>query len=157
MDKAMFKKFKQKISKYKIIGADSMLFSYYFYGKVPYADLAQIIIDRITDNKLTIHTSIISYLEPISYPELEKDIDKISYIKGFFLNQENLQIRSLNPKLADEAGRLKRIYKLSVPDAIQYASALIDKTQIFISNDKHFMRLTGKEKVEILLLDKYVA
>lgn len=156
MKKNKLKGFTQKISSYKIIGADSMLFSYYFYGETPYANLAEVIIDRLAGNKLTIHTSIISYLEPLSYPELEKDVDRLSYIKGFFLNQENLQIHNLDPELADEAGRLRRVYKLSTPDAVQYASAAIRNTQIFISNDNHFQRLRGKEKIEILLLDEYV-
>jgi len=156
MKKANLHDFRNLISRYNSFSLDSMIFSYYFHGQIPYVGLSELLIDNLLDGKVQISTSIISYLETLSYPDLENKLDKISFIKNFFLNQVNLQVIDLNSDLADLASSLRRSYKLSVPDSVQYSVCLDTDVEVFVTNDEHFRKMASKEKVRIVFLNDFV-
>ena len=156
MKRANLTRFKRVINKYKHISCDSMIFSYYFYGEHPYAELSEAIIEFLTEERMKVTTSIISYLETLSYPDLENNLDKLGFIKSFFLNQRNLQIEDLNVELADTASFLRRRHRLSAPDSVQYAAALKEGAEIVITNDEHYKKLIDKEDISIIFLDDYI-
>lgn len=148
--------FRRVVEQYRKIGLDSMLFSYHFHGTSPYINLSEIIIQKISKEEIKAATSIITYLEILSYPGLENKSDKLSFIKSFFLSEDSLDVVNLGPSIADYAAKLRRLYKLPTPDAIQFASSQLSDAEIFITNDKHFKRLSGSEKLPIVFLDQFI-
>lgn len=149
-------KFEETLKKYRLISLDSMVFSYYFHGASLYSNLAEIIIRNLAEERILIITSVITYLENLSYPALEDNLDKVSFIKSFFLSQGNLNVINLSPEVADKAASLRRIYKLSSADAVQFATAQITKAEIFITNDKHFHKLLKKVDCPIIFMDQFI-
>ncbi|MBI3443085.1 PIN domain-containing protein [Candidatus Woesebacteria bacterium] len=153
----MFKAFKQAIADYNVIAIDSLVFSYYFHDTQPYVFLSEVIIEKIADKTTYVKTSVISYLETLSFPGFDEDGDKLSFIKSFFFIQPALEIVDLGSTLAEKAAELRRIYHLLTPDAVQLATAITNKVDVFITNDEHFKKVRQKDTVPILFLDQFLS
>lgn len=151
---AKIKSFKRIISTSRVVAVDSMIFSYYFHNTVPFASLSEVIFDSIAQEELQVKTSIISYLENLSYPQLSRDTEKINFIKSFFLTQTELEVVELSIQIADTSAELRRAYQLSTPDAIHLATAKDVNADIFITNDEHFKKVEQKEEIRIIFFNE---
>jgi predicted nucleic acid-binding protein len=161
MEKSMGEKviksseFKSLILKEKKVACDSMLFSYHFHNLITYAKLTTIFFQLLESEKITLATSIISYLEILSYKELKNDPQKQLLIRQFFRTMKNLKIYTLDIEIAEEAGEIRRALHLKLPDAIQLATAVISQTGIFLTNDKDFKNILWKN-IRIIYLDEFI-
>ena len=148
------KDFKALVKNKQTISLDSMVFSYYFSGNKPYSELVEVLFDTQNfDGEL--NTSIISLIESLSYPQLETDQSKITSIQEFFYQQDKLVTKNISKEIVNECSKLRRLYKLSTPDSIQYATAIITQAQLFITNDQHFQRIKNPS-IHIIFLDDYL-
>ena len=63
----------------------------------------------------------------------------------------NLQVKTLNENIADIASTLKANYNINTPDAIQIATSLEAKADIFITNDATLKKIS---EIKVLLLSE---
>ncbi len=60
------------------------------------------------------------------------------------------QLAPVTPKMADHAAMLRARYRLSTPDAIQVATALVRQATAFLGTDTYLKRIT---EIECLILN----
>lgn len=133
------------IANIKFVGLDSNIFIYQFEANSEFLHITNKIFDRLFKNKLKAATSIISLIESLSYPSPETVLDQIK--EGFTM--PNLTVLEINMKIGLEAARIRREYGLRLGDAVQLATALSAKTQVFITNDD---RLKKFKELKVILL-----
>lgn len=136
------------ITKYKLVGLDTNIFIYHFEDNPEFVRYTQLIFGGLSKNKFQAVTSIISVIEVLSYPA---PVQVLTSIEEGFKTTPNLTIYDVNHDIAIEAARIRRIYRLRLPDAVQLATALKVKAQAFVSNDE---RLKKFKELPIILLGK---
>jgi len=71
--------------------------------------------------------------------------------KLLFETFPNLQVKTLNENIADIASTLRASYNINTPDAIQIATSLEAKADIFITNDATLKKIS---EIKVLLLNE---
>ena len=108
---------------------DSNIFIYYFNGETK----VKPIIDKIRNKEIIGHYSTISYIEILCYPVLTKSEE--NKIKHFL---HGLVHVDLEDNIVEKAIKLRKKYKVKLPDAIIAASAIVKKLQLVTRNVKDF-------------------
>lgn len=136
--------------KIKTVGLDSNIFSYQFHQDPIFGSSAKQIFDLLSLNKLQAVTSVVTFIEILS---VKASIKEIKELEKLFLRTPNLGIFEVNQTIASEAAKIRREYGFRIPDAIQLATALTQKAQAFVTNDK---KLKGFKGLKIILLSSDV-
>jgi predicted nucleic acid-binding protein len=132
----------------KKIALDSMIFIYHFEQTPAFFESASKILSAAKNGEYKLITSIISVVEVLSTPKYAQLPDVASGIRSFFQEAEFLEVIDLGDEIAFETARLRRENKtLRTPDAIQLATAIIHKADVFITNDMRLknLRIVGLE------------
>lgn len=136
------------IGKAKVIALDSNIFIYHFEDNPNFILKTEAIFNKLANKKLQTVTSIISLIETLSYPAPERVLDKI---EAEFFNFPNLTVYDVNREIGLEAARIRREYKIKLPDAIQLATAKLAGSKVFITNDQ---RLKSFKKPKVMLISE---
>ena len=139
------------IAKYKLVGLDTNIFIYHFEDNLQFTPYTQLIFEGLSQGKFKAVTSIVSLIEALSYPSPPQVLKNI---EESFKTIPDLTIRDIDHDLALEAARIRRKYKMRLPDSIQLAAALDSKAQAFITNDE---RIKGFRELPIVLLSEIVS
>lgn len=138
----------------KHIAIDSMCFIYHFEDNIRYADLIDEVFHHITSGKLPATTSVITITETLTTAEEEKVYDGIEkWYASRILAMDNLKVINVDIAIAAKAAGLRRVYRLKLGDAIQLATALLSKADLFLTNDQIFRRV---KELKVAILDDYL-
>lgn len=132
-----------------MISIDTNIFIYYFQQHFEYGPLAKTIFEDLTQGKSKAVTSIITLIELLAFKASDKDIN---ILKNLFLQTPNLTRCDLTQSIGLEAARIRRSYGFRLPDAIQLATAIHNKSKIFITND---IRLKSFKELKVITLSEY--
>ncbi len=135
-----------KLNNYKRIAVDTNIFVYHLTSRSPLHLKAVKLFETVVKEKINLITSNITIIEILSYDAPE---DQIKLLEKEFFQIPNVKIMEVNNDIAIEAARLRRSNNLSLPDAIQLATALYAKTKVFITNDE---RLKKFKEIKVILL-----
>ncbi|OQX50785.1 hypothetical protein B5M47_03205 [candidate division CPR3 bacterium 4484_211] len=144
----------RKIDGASLVGLDSVVFLYFLEKEMPWAPLCKLVLERIEQGQVRGVTSVVTILETLSLPELEVDEERQKFFTQFYHRLPNLEVVDMSMKIVLEAARLRRQFLLKSPDAIQAATALVKSTDLFITNDRDFVKI-GKQ-IGVIILDDYV-
>lgn len=147
------KRFVNKLKSVRLVGLDAMVFIYHFDQRKPYYFLTSKIFEFSEKRKLKALTSIMSPIEVLSHPPLEKESEKLRAFREFFAREIGLKICVVDFEIGDLAAALRRQYNLRTPDAIQLATAMVGKAEVFITNDDRFKKI---KELPVLLLKDFV-
>lgn len=135
----------------KIIGLDTMVFIYHFEENQVYSSLTFSIFESLEKGNFNGITSILTLLEILVKPKKENNSLLTERYKLLLETFPNLQVKTLNENIADIASSLRAKYNLNTPDAIQIATSLEDKADIFITNDANLKKVS---EIKVLLLSE---
>ena len=135
----------------KIIGLDTMVFIYHFEENQVYSPLTFSIFESLEKGNFNGVTSILTLLEILVKPKRENDSLLVERYKLLFETFPNLQVKTLNENIADTASGLRANYNVNTPDAIQIATSLEAKADIFITNDTSLEKV---KEIKVLLLSE---
>lgn len=125
----------------QIVALDSMNFIYLFEQDKRFSTRILDLFHQMESGKISVITSIISVVETLSPPKYITNEHTQSEISRFFQESVGLAVYPLNWEISFESARLRRENKfLKTPDSVQLATALINKADVFITNDQ---KLTG--------------
>lgn len=116
---------------------------YWFEENPAYSAKMKFFFDEITTKHIPLVTSMVTYIEVLSYPEKQGARELVSAYREYLLNSEQIRIHPLDVSVADAAVRLRCLYSLRTPDAIQLATAQICDCDFVLSNDKSWKKVTG--------------
>ena len=131
----------------KTIGIDTNIFIYYFANTSEFYNEAKAFFEYTILHKREFITSSLSIAELLSFQAQEP---MIAALFDNLLQLPNLKIYSMDTNIAKEAARIRRLYRYSLSDAIQLATALYAKADVFVTNDK---RLRSFKEIAISSLD----
>lgn len=151
MGKEMKSTFLKSLSKYKKIAIDSMCFIYHFEGSIQYGNLTKELFSYL-QTKAEGVTSTLTLAEILSFEKLQQDQLLFEEEKIKLYSTPNLEILAVDGIIAETASILKYKYTLKLPDAIQMATAIVSKQQVFISNDYRFKKV---REIDVLILDDF--
>lgn len=136
------------IKRFKHIGLDSNIFIYLFEKNPEFIKSCQVIVDLLQKDQIQASTSIISLIETLSFPS------PLKILKGIqegFQTMPNLTIIDVNQDIALEAAKIRRKYGYRTPDAIQLATAKLNRAKAFVTNDE---RLKNYKNLKVILLSE---
>lgn len=151
--KFMAKNLNKLLTEAKICGLDTMPFIYLFEKNSRYFNVVKNIFTLIEKGEIKGITSVITPIEILSTPALEKYPDKQKLYLSFFAKMKNLLVKDLSFSQVEIVSNLRRNYRLRTPDAIQLATTIDSKAKLFITNDEKYKKV---EKIEVALLDEFV-
>lgn len=132
----------------KLLSLDSNIFIYHFEKNLAFVPYTNHIFNNLITTSSRGITSIISLIETLSYPSPQNILEQI---EESFRTIPNFTIYNVTEEISIEAAKIRRIYKFRLPDAIQLATAVYGKADIFITNDAKLQSF--KETKVILLKD----
>ena len=135
----------------KIIGLDTMVFIYHFEKNQIYSPLTFSIFESLEKGNFKGITSILTLLEILVKPKKENNSLLVERYKLLFETFPNLQVQEINENIADIASSLRANYNINTPDAIQIATSLEVKADIFITNDATLKKIS---EIKVLLLSE---
>lgn len=145
------KDLKSLIDKHKTVDLDSMCFIYLLNRVSEFNSLCIKLFEILAKKQLV--TSVITLVEILSKEEVVKDKRLYQIHRASLYERKNLKIIQADNVLAEKAAHLRVEYDLALPDAIQLASANLEKATLFVTNDERFRRV---KKPEILILADYI-
>lgn len=135
----------------KVVGLDTMVFIYHFEENQAYSPLTFSIFESLEKGNFNGITSILTLLEILVKPKKENNLLLTEKYKLLFETFPNLQVKELNENIADIASSLRANYNINTPDAIQIATSLEAKANIFITNDATLKKIS---EIKVLLLSE---
>lgn len=135
----------------KVVGLDTMVFIYHFEENQAYSPLTFSIFESLEEGNFNGITSILTLLEILVKPKKENNLLLTERYKLLFETFPNLQVKEINENIADIASSLRANYNINTPDAIQIATSLEAKADIFITN---YATLKKISEIKVLLLSE---
>lgn len=145
-------KFLDLFSQKKIISVDTMIFIYLFEENRNYFALTKSFFKLVESGKIKAITSVISLLETLSAKPLELQPGKRDTYEKFFRKTKNLSTKEVSFEICEKASELRRKFHLLTPDAIQIATACMNKTDIFLTND---LQLKTFKEIQVVCLKDF--
>lgn len=135
------------------IGLDTAPLIYFIEENPAYLPIVDPLFEAVNDGEITAVTSIMSLLETLVHPISTSDSELAQKYREILLNSEHLDTVLLSQQIAEEAARLRAIYRFRTPDSIQIATAIIEGATFFVTNDKQLQSLPN---LETLILDNLI-
>lgn len=107
--------------------------------------------DEITEKQIPLMTSMVTYIEVLTYPEKMGNRLLSGKYRNYFTNSDQLTIYPLDVTVADAAIRLRARHALKTPDAIQLATAQVCGCDYVLSNDRNWQGVSG---VRVLIVSE---
>ncbi|HET7841773.1 MAG TPA: PIN domain-containing protein [Terriglobia bacterium] len=129
---------------------DTSIFIYQLEANDRYLALTDYIFAWIERPGSKAVTSTVTMTELLVQPYRDRDEQRVDEIYGLLATYPNLEWVPPNLEISDLAARMRALYRMRTPDAIQAATAAHAHTTALITNDPVFERV---ESSETLILD----
>jgi predicted nucleic acid-binding protein len=134
----------------QIVGLDTTPLIYFTEENGDYLGLVDPFFESLGRGEFSVVTSIMTLLEALVRPIREGNIALAQRYKTFLLDSINVEMHDVTQDIAEEASRLRALYKIRTPDAIHLATALNANATYFLTNDIALSSLPG---IKILVVD----
>lgn len=138
---------------YETIGIDTSPFIYFVDINPRYADLVQIVLDRLSIGESRGVTSVITMMEISVKPLRDQRLAIANEYARTLERLPNLSILPIRSPDAWRAGVLRASNTLQSADALQIATCIGAGAGVFVTNDR---RLRQINEIDVLVLDGYV-
>jgi len=116
----------------KLAFVDTNIFIYLIEENPLYLSQIYKLLDFLEKNKYEIITSTLTLGEILTKPYKDKRMDLVNTYQEFF---SEMKLIELNSNIASLFGKIRAEYKIKTPDAVQLASAVYSKADLFVTND----------------------
>ncbi len=136
----------------KRVFLDTAPLIYYIEEKAQYLKMLQKIFALNAKGDFQFITSVITLLEVLVHPLQLGKAELAGQYSNILCNSSSFSIHDIDVNTAKEAARLRAIYSIMTPDAIQIATAINAEVDYFLTND---LRLKKIKEVNIITLDDF--
>jgi predicted nucleic acid-binding protein len=137
------------------LGLDTAIMIYHFEGHTRYAPLTSLIFKAVADGLEAVLSSL-AVMEILVKPFQSAPPKTLDGLIGQLQNMPNFSFVAAEFTIAVEAARLRAKYGLRTVDALHLATSIQGGADTFITNDKDFGRVDGKEKIKVVMLEDCV-
>jgi predicted nucleic acid-binding protein len=146
-------RFSERLASISVVGLDTAIFIYHFERHPRYFPLTQELFSGIEAGLRKGLTSTITLMEIIVKPLALGRQDVARKYEALLVNFPNLEIVDLDRNVIRQAARLRAEYRIRPPDALQASASLLNRADVFITNDELLKRL--RDKFEVIVLDDF--
>ncbi len=139
------------LRRHRRIALDTSIFIYQLEANARYLELADSVFSWVERPGNEAVTSTIAMTELLVPSYRDNDEHRVDAFYGLLSTYPNLQWIAPDLETADLAAKLRALYRLRTPDALQAATALRANATGFITNDPVFARI---ENLETIVLDQ---
>jgi predicted nucleic acid-binding protein len=106
---------------------------------------------RVSAEGLSVVASVMTLTETLTKPLKVGDQVLVQEYRALFRNTRQVRLIPITVQIADLAAQLRARYNLKTPDALQIATAIDARSDLFLTNDLGIKRVTD---VRVLPLDE---
>ena len=110
------------------------------------------LLEFLEKNGYEIITSTLTLGEILTKPYKENRLDLVETYKDFFSQMELVE---LNNEITSLFAKVRADYRIKIPDAVQLASAVYAKAELFVTNDDGLSRFES-DGCRVLLLSEFL-
>jgi predicted nucleic acid-binding protein len=147
-------RFSERLGSISVVGLDTAIFIYHFERHPKYFPLTQELFSGIEAGLRKGVTSTITLMEIIVMPLALGRQDVARKYEALLVNFPNLEIVDLDRNVIRQAARLRAEYRIRPPDALQASASLLNRVDVFITNDELLKRL--RDEFEVIVLDDFI-
>ena len=133
------------------IALDTVIFVYFLERHINHFSIIKKLFHRIEQGEIKGLISSLVFTELLvpAYRAGKSDLAMQTF--NYLIRFPNLTTISVLPPISREAARLRAAYGLRTPDALHAATAIHQKADLILTNDKHFKRI--HTEIPIVFLD----
>lgn len=135
------------LRRHRRIGLDTSIFIYQLEANARYMELTDIVFSWVERAGHEAVTSTITMTELLVPSYRDKDEHRVDAFYGLLSTYPNLQWIAPDLEAADLAAKLRALYRLRTPDALQAACAIRARATGLITNDPVFARVEGLDTI----------
>ena len=143
-------KVEEALARVSRLAFDTAPIIYFVEANPTYDALVSNIFNRIASGVIEGRTSVITLGEVLVKPILARRKDLQDDYRELLLEGSNFQTLPIDAIVAESAARLRAVYGLRLPDALQIALAIESGCQAILCNDHSMRRVTD---LSVLVLD----
>lgn len=132
------------------VGLDTAPLIYFTEQNGAYLEMVDPFFEALGKGELQVVTSVMTLLEVLVRPFRDGNLTLAQTYREFLLNTTDVAIYDVSQEIAEEAARLRALYKVRTPDSVQLATAIHEKATFFLTND---IVLASLPDIKILVLD----
>lgn len=133
----------------KLVFLDTAPLVYYMEGKSEYQEILNSLFEHHDNGSLFFATSTITLLEVLVKPIREGKIQLAEQYRNILTQATGIALLPVTVNISEKAARLRAVYGLKTPDAIQLAAALEVGCEYFLTND---LKLKVVSEVPVITL-----
>jgi len=142
------------LSKYRRIGLDTVIFIYHLSNHPVYGRMTAELFGLIESGQITAVTSSLALVEILARPKQLGHQAAVDSYRSTLATFPNLELRRSDIAVTEQAADLRARYRLSTPEAIQLATAVVDGADAFLGNTP---ALRAVRELDVHLLDDLLA
>jgi predicted nucleic acid-binding protein len=143
------KRLRSFLAKHHRIAIDSCIFIYYLEANPQFVDLAEEVFVWLERAPHSAVTSTLTMTEILAHPYWAADDEMANKHFSLLSQFPNLEWVAPDLEIADTAARLRAIYRLRTPDALQVPTAVRRNATVMLTNDSD---LVAVKELEVLTL-----
>lgn len=137
---------------YNKVFLDTTPIIYFLDYDVNYGEKTKAIFEELLEKEKNIVTSTITCTEYLTYPYKTNNFDKVDAFFEFVADC-NILMHSIDVEIARKAAEIRAQYKdFKTMDALQLASACIQKCDLFLTNDKQLKQF---KEVRCVMIEEW--
>jgi predicted nucleic acid-binding protein len=142
-----------RLLKGKAFFLDTAPFIYFIEKNSRYHDLVKPVVTLLDAQHAQGITSTITLLEVLVHPLRDGNKKLADKYKTILLSSIGLQTLEISHEISERAALLRAKHGFRTPDAIQLATAIISKSDYFLTNDPALKKV---EEIKVVVLDDYL-
>jgi predicted nucleic acid-binding protein len=133
------------------IAIDTTIFIYAFEEHPVHASFLKCFFTALEKGEMESVTSAVTITECFTQPYRLNDFTLAAQYMALFRNFPHLSVVPVTDNIAERAAFLRASQNLKTPDALQLATALLSRSNFFLTNDQS---LSSIQDIPILILDR---
>jgi predicted nucleic acid-binding protein len=134
---------------HRLVALDTSVWIYHFEGSVAYGQVADSVLEAVTQGRIGAVASELVLLELLVAPLKKGSQDVADEIELALLHFPHLQLAPVTRAVLVRAAGIRARYGLRTPDAIMLATAVESGATLAVTNDSAWRKV---DEIEVLLL-----
>ena len=131
------------------VALDTPLFIYFIEEHPRYLPIVQPVFAAMNAGRLTGVTSALTLLETLVQPYRVGNAPLADEYEAFLTRSQGLRLDEITRVVLRAAAQLRAAYNITIPDALQLATALIARCPVYLTNDRDLPAIAGMRILQI--------
>ncbi len=133
----------------KIVFIDTSPLIYFIEGHSEYQKELEEVFKANNKGEIQLITTTLTLMEVLVQPYKNNRKDLVEKYEQIITGSPNIEVIDIDLDIARKAAEIRAIYNLKTPDAIQVSASILQKADIFLSNDAGFQKI---KEIPVVLL-----